>query len=78
MSTKTITLSEDAYQRLVSLKQTKESFSDVVRRITTKKPLTAFAGLLTETEATKVEKAIQKGRARSRERALKLKSEFQS
>lgn len=45
MSVKTVTLSEDAYVALASLKREGESFSDVVRRITRKnRSLLDFAG----------------------------------
>jgi predicted CopG family antitoxin len=45
MAVKTVTLSEDAYQALAYLKGEKESFSDVVRRLTrTHRPLAGFAG----------------------------------
>ena len=45
MSVKTVTLSEDAYAALSSLKREVESFSDVVRRLTRKnRPLLDFAG----------------------------------
>ena len=76
MSTKTITLAEDAYQRLYSLKQGQESFSEVVRRLTTRKPLTSFAGLLTQQEANKIEKIVQTGRENSRRRAKIFAAEF--
>lgn len=72
----TITLADDAYDRLKALKQEKESFSDVVRRITVRKPLTSYAGLLTREEAAVVEKIVVKGRARSRARAQKIFQEI--
>lgn len=70
MSTKTITLSEDAYERLRALKHGEESFSDVVRRLTVRKPLASFAGMLTVKEAADVERSIAEGRVRSRARRL--------
>lgn len=47
MGYKTISLSDEAYEMLASLKRERESFTDVVLRLcsrATKKPLTSFAG----------------------------------
>ena len=76
MSTKTITLSEDAYEKLKALKQGSESFSEVVRKLTTRKPLTEFAGLLTAKEAARAEEIIKTGRTDSRLRAEQLQKGF--
>ena len=48
MATKTITITEDAYHQLRALKRAEESFSDVIRRLTTDDldPM-AFAGSCT-------------------------------
>ena len=66
MSTKTITVAEDAYDQLRALKQEDESFSEVVRRLTARRPLSELAGLLSPNEGRRVEDIIAKGRARSR------------
>lgn len=60
MSTKTVSLSEDAYERLKSLKKKKESFSDVVRRITDKTYLRNFHGVLSEKAAEELERSVTK------------------
>lgn len=73
MSTKTITLAEDAYDRLLALKRERDSFSDVVRRLATRRSLTEFAGVLSSNEAAQVEVVVRAGRVRSRERAKKMK-----
>lgn len=44
MTSKTISLSEEAYSKLKAEKRKGESFSEVVKRIIKKKPLPAFAG----------------------------------
>jgi len=44
MSTKTITIMEDAYEMLVRNKKEDESFSDVIRRIVPKNEISSFAG----------------------------------
>ncbi len=49
MAHKTLTISEEAYKSLVTLKKEGESFTDVINRITglvKKKPLKDFAGRL--------------------------------
>ncbi len=76
MSTKTITLAEDAYEQLRLLKQDRESFTDVVRRIAAKKPLSSFAGLLSKSEAAGIRKVVFAGRLLSRKRADRLSKVF--
>ncbi len=44
MATKNITITEDAYERLRSLKREGESFSDVVTRLTEQEDPMSFAG----------------------------------
>ena len=73
MSTKTITLAEDAYDQLRALKQEDESFSEVVRRLTARRPLSELAGLLSPSEGRRVDDIIAKGRARSRDRAERIR-----
>ncbi len=68
MSTKTLTITEEAYERLFSKKRDKESFSDVINRITNKGSILAFAGVLTKEEGKALEKEIASSRAQSRKR----------
>ncbi len=68
MATKTISITEEAYERLAAKKREKESFSDVITRITNKINILDFAGLLTSEEADRLEAAVKIGRARSRKR----------
>lgn len=68
MSTKTISITEDAYERLNHRKKERESFSDVIKRITGKKSLADFAGILSEKEASELETGIAKSRKASRAR----------
>lgn len=67
MATKTISLSEDAYERLKALKREGESFSDVVRRLTRTVDLREFHGVLSEESGAEVADAIAEGRARRNE-----------
>ena len=62
MATKTISITEEAYSRLAAKKHGKESFSDVINKITNKVRLLDFAGILNKEEADKLEEEIKKGR----------------
>lgn len=66
MSTKTISLSEDAYDRLKALKKDKESFSDLVKRLCSGVKLRDFYGVLSEKSAEEIEKTIQEKREEHR------------
>ena len=66
MSTKTISITEDAYERLKSKKKERESFSDVINRITNKKPLSDFFGILKKEDGDSLEKYIEESRKQSR------------
>jgi predicted CopG family antitoxin len=66
MGTKTISLKEEAYRRLRALKRRGESFSDVVLRLTARRPLSDFAGTLGEEAGRALAEAIEAAR---RERA---------
>lgn len=75
MPTKTVSLSEDAYELLSREKRPGESFSDVVRRLTSKKhPLSYFAGAWKNMPAEKrqmIEDAIGTGRKKANEKTKK-------
>lgn len=63
MATKTISLAEDAYNRLKRAKREGESFSDVVRRLTSGVDLEDFHGALSEKTADELEAIIADRRA---------------
>ena len=69
MPTRTISLDEEAYERLRAHKREGESFSDVVKRLAGERSLSEVAGILTDEEADALEDAVAAGRARSVERA---------
>jgi predicted CopG family antitoxin len=70
------TITEDAYNRLYALKKEDESFSEVIRRMTTKVRLSDFAGLLTRDEAKGVREKIAKMREASANRARAIRARF--
>ena len=50
MGAKNISISDEAYTRLASLKRPNESFTDVVNRLTGKRSILELAGTLTKDE----------------------------
>lgn len=76
MATKTISLDEEAYERLEAHRREGESFSDVVKRLTSERSWLEVAGILTDEEADALADAIEDGRARSRDRSDRLAREL--
>ena len=72
MATKTISITEEAYNRLLSKKSENESFSEVINKITNKINILDFAGLLTNKETASLTEKIKESRNLSRKRALKV------
>ena len=62
MAVKTITIMEDAYKILKGMKSDTESFSDVIRRIGKKRPLSEFIGILSKESGDRLEKHIKEKR----------------
>lgn len=72
MSTKNISLDEDAYNRLKKLKDDGESFSDVVKKVTDERSLKEIAGIISNEEASEMKERIRKDREESRKRLDKI------
>ncbi len=62
MSTKTISVTDEAYDILNSKKEATESFSEVIVRLSGKKSLASFAGILSQESADAIEKDIKEMR----------------
>jgi len=76
MATKTISLDEEAYERLKARKKEGESFSETVKRLAGERSWNEVAGILSEEEASDLESAIKEGRTRSRDRSDRLTAEL--
>ncbi len=76
MAHKTLTISEEAYEALAELKKEGESFTDLIKRITTpmkKKKLCEFIGVLAGPEYEDFEKAALEVRHSRSTRLERLK-----
>lgn len=80
MGTKTISITDDAYRRLLSLKKDSESFSMIIERITGKIMLDNFFGVLSGEGADRLERLIEDNRNKTRKlhnkRNKKIKEVF--
>lgn len=77
MATKTISITEEAYERLQARKKGRESFTEVINRITGKSSLLDYAGLLSANEAKMLEEKIRDSRKKSRSRMERIAKAMQ-
>ena len=68
MGTKNISISDEAYSRLAAQKKEKESFTDVINRLTEKRSILELAGILTKSESDKMRENVRKLRIASSNR----------
>lgn len=68
MPSRTLNVTEEAYDLLASLKRERESFTDVIRRLAGERSLFDIVGVLDEEQARKLEQRVEQGRERSRKR----------
>jgi predicted CopG family antitoxin len=68
MGAKNISISDEAYTRLASMKTDNESFTDVINRLTGKRSILELAGTLTGEECSELSDAVKGLRAKSRDR----------
>jgi len=76
MGSKTISVSDEAYARLKSLKKPGESFSDTINRLTSRRRLSEIAGVLDDDDIKVIERAVAAIRSRSRERVTEMVTEM--
>ncbi len=62
MGTKTISISDEAYSILKNLKGESESFSKAIVRMSGKRPLSSFYGILSESEGDELARNIENSR----------------
>jgi predicted CopG family antitoxin len=72
MATKTLSITEEAYDILRSIKGENESFTNAIIRLADKKSILELAGLISEEEAKSIKSAIKKRREESRGRINKI------
>jgi predicted CopG family antitoxin len=75
MATKTISIDEEAYERLAAKKRDGESFSDVVKRLAGERSWSEVAGIWSD-GTDDIEAAIEEGRDRSRSRRDRLRDDI--
>ncbi len=74
---KTLTVTEEAYERLSAKKEPGESFSNVIIKITGKANLMDIAGILSKSEAAELRKHIANTRKGIDERISRTARRFQ-
>jgi predicted CopG family antitoxin len=72
MGTKNIAISDEAYQRLRSLKKPGESFTELIERMTQQKGILDLAGVLTPKEGRSMKETIGRMREQNSDRILRV------
>jgi len=75
---KSIRLSEDAYERLAAHKREDETFSDVVLRLAGERSLLELAGTFSDEEADDLREAIEDRRERRAKELEEIAGEMES
>ena len=76
MGTKNIAISDEAYEKLKSLKRPGESFTGLIERMTRTRSVVDLAGLLTSDEGLEVKKRISELRRESTRRLSEIGSKM--
>ncbi len=77
MATKTLTITEEAYERLAQYKSEQESFTDVIIKHFPKHSLSELIGIWPHEEVEKLRAHIQERRKASRERMNRIARRLQ-
>lgn len=72
MSTKTISISEEAYNALKGIKEEHESFTDAIIKVAKRDPLAKLVGVLTKDEASELRMNIKLNRKKMNERVKRI------
>lgn len=71
MPSRTLNVTDEAYDLLAALKQDRESFTEVIKRLAGERSLFDLVGVLDEDQARRLEARVEQGRERSRRRRAK-------
>jgi predicted CopG family antitoxin len=71
MATRNISLDDEAYSRLKKLKNEGESFSEVIKNVTSEKSWLEVAGIW-EDDTEDIREAVEEGRKKSRDRSDRI------
>jgi len=74
MGTKNIAISDEAYERLKSLKRPGESFTELIDRMTRNRSVADLAGLLTKGEGLEVKRRVSELRKASSRRLSEVEA----
>ncbi len=66
MGTKSLTITDEAYERLASFKGEYESFSEVINKLTKRTSILSLVGILSSEEADELTKNVKKTTLRLR------------
>lgn len=77
MSTKTITITDEAYNALKGIKEEHESFTDAILKVAKKDPLSRLVGVLTPKEAEETRGVIKRMRKKMNERVRRIAERMQ-
>lgn len=72
MGARNISISDEAYERLKSIKKPSESFTDIINRLTGRRSILELAGLLSKEEAREMKLRIKDIRKKSSKRIRAL------
>lgn len=72
MGARNISISDEAYERLKSIKKPNESFTDVINRLTGRRSILELVGLLSKEEAREMKLGIKDIRKKSSKRIRAL------
>ncbi len=76
MATKTISITEEAYELLKTRKTGNESFSEIITKIVGTSSIMDIAGVLSDNEADILERHIKNRRQESRKRLEKIRAKL--
>ena len=73
MATKTVSISEEAYNLLKSMREGKESFTEIIIKIAKKDPLSKLVGVLTKKDADELRNYVKTSRGQTEKRLQETK-----